>query len=390
MPFAAQLSTHETCRQAMDDICSDISAQLGGASPDLAVAFVSHDLARQYSRIAETLSEGLGAKTLIGCTGESIVGGSREIEQGPALSVWCGVMPGAAITPFHVTFERTPDGIVCLGLPEGDEPTSAGSTVLFLADPFTCGVDAFKARLDDDLPGAPVLGGMASGGAGPGKNHLFLGTERVAGGGVGVVLRGGPRVHSITSQGCRPIGETFVVTRAEQNVLFELGGRPALQRLQDVFGNLSVEDRELVRQGLHVGSVINEYQDAFRRGDFLISNVVGADHESGAIAIGNPIRTGQTVQFHVRDAATADEDLRHLLTEWQASHPVRPAGALLFTCNGRGTRLFAAPHHDASVVQELCGPIPLAGLFAQGEFGPVAGRNYIHGYTASVALFTEE
>jgi small ligand-binding sensory domain FIST len=259
--------------------------------------------------------------------------------------------------------------------------------VLVLADPFSCSVETLISRLDDDFPGLPLLGGMASGGAGPGENRLGWNGQEVAGGGVGVVIRGGPRVRSVVSQGCRPIGTTFVVTKSDRNVVFELGGKTALARLEETYAGLSEEDRRLIRHGLHMGIAMDEYKPAFARGDFLIANVLGADRDTGAMAIGNLIRTGQTVQFHVRDAESADEDLRHLLSAGLPADRPSPQAALLFSCNGRGTRIFPEPNHDAGVIRELCGTIPVAGFFAQGELGPVGGRNYIHGFTASIALF---
>ena len=237
------------------------------------------------------------------------------------------------------------------------------------------------------FPGMPVLGGMASGGQEPGENRLFLNSEVVHTGAVGVIVHGDVRVRSVVSQGCRPIGSPFVVTAADRNVVQGLGGAPPLRRLQEMLPTLSERDQALVRRGLHLGLAMNEYQDAFGRGDFLIANVLGADADTGAIAVGNMVRTGQTVQFHVRDDQTADEDLRHLLQVGPGREQSKAQAALLFSCNGRGTRLFPEPHHDAGVIQELFGPLPLAGFFAQGELGPVGGRNYIHGYTASIALF---
>jgi small ligand-binding sensory domain FIST len=231
---------------------------------------------------------------------------------------------------------------------------------------------------------------MASGGAGPGENRLLLDGQCLNAGGAGVIVRGGPQIHSVVSQGCRPIGNTFVVTKAEDNVIVELGGKTALSRLEQTYAGLSEDDRQLIRRGLHVGIAMNEYKPAFSRGDFLITNVLGADRESGAIAIGNFVRMGQTVQFHIRDADAADEDLRQLLAMQREKLAGVPRGALLFSCNGRGTRLFPRPNHDASVIQELCGPLPLGGFFAQGELGPVGGRNYIHGFTASMALFEDD
>jgi small ligand-binding sensory domain FIST len=157
-----------------------------------------------------------------------------------------------------------------------------------------------------------------------------------------------------------------------------------LERLiQMARDGMSERDIELINQGLHVGLVIDEHKADFGRRDFLIRNVIGADRSNGAIAIGQAVEVGTTIQFHVRDADAADEDLHELLAERRAD------GALLFTCNGRGSRLFDQPDHDAGVVADLLGNPPLAGFFAAGELGPVGGRNFVHGFTASMALFSD-
>jgi small ligand-binding sensory domain FIST len=199
-------------------------------------------------------------------------------------------------------------------------------------------------------------------------------------GAVGVFVDG-PEIRSVVSQGCRPIGRPLVVTRANRNFVEELAGAPALERLQELAAAATDEEQALLRTGLHVGVVVDEHRHDFGRGDFLVRNVLGADQASGALAVGEQVEVGQTVQFHVRDAAAADEDLRALLTGQAA------AGALVFTCNGRGERLFGTPDHDAGVVASILGPIPAAGAFCAGEIGPVGGRNFLHGFTASVALF---
>ncbi len=186
----------------------------------------------------------------------------------------------------------------------------------------------------------------------------------------------------MVSQGCRPIGKPFVVTRAQRNFVEELGGEPALGRLRELAERATDAERELLQRGLHVGLVVDEHKAEFGRGDFLVRNVLGADRETGAIAVGDQVGVGQTVQFHVRDAEAADEDLRELL------RGVDARGALLFTCNGRGRHLFGTPDHDAGVVAQLLGPIPAAGAFCAGEIGPVGGRNFLHGFTASLALFS--
>jgi small ligand-binding sensory domain FIST len=178
-----------------------------------------------------------------------------------------------------------------------------------------------------------------------------------------------------------------VVTRATDNVIVELGGKTPLAQLQQLWQELSPREQELVRRWLHVGLVINEYQGEFQRGDFLVRNVMDLDRQTGAMTITDRVRVGQTLQFHVRDAATASDDLHALLKLDSSAHARRPGGALVFSCNGRGTHLFPAPHHDARAIRAEAGVLPLAGFFAQGELGPVGGQNFIHGFTASVVLF---
>lgn len=387
MPYAASCSQTADSRRALDEVCRDVSAQLNGARPDLSFLFVTRDHAPAFEHLVETVGGGNFSRHLLGCTAESIAAGNREIEEGPALCLWSALLPGAEIEPFHVAFEATPDGPICDGLPDPPAAVQDTRALFLLGDPYSCAVDTLISRVADDWPGIPLIGGMASGGAAPDENRLAMDSAIFSSGGVGMVIRNGPGIRSVVSQGCRPIGSTFVITKVQDNIILELGGKTALSRLEQTYAGLSEEDRHLIRRGLHMGIAMTEFKQSFSRGDFLISNVLGADRESGAIAIGNLVRTGQTVQFHIRDADAADEDLRHMLAAARAQGNAASQGALLFNCNGRGTNLFPKPDHDAGVIQELCGPLPLAGFFAQGELGPVGGRNYIHGFTASIALF---
>jgi small ligand-binding sensory domain FIST len=387
MPYAGHCSQTENTSRAIAEVAGSVAAQLGGAEPDLSFLFATRDHIENCDSLGQQAAAISGSKVLLGCTGESIATGGLEIESGSALAMWSGILPGAEFEPFHVTFERTPDGPICSGFPEMEGGDGSARAVFVLGDPYSCAIDGLLARFADELPGAPVMGGMASGASSPGESRLFFNNQDLNAGAVGVIIRGGPQIHSVVSQGCRPIGLTFVVTKVQDNVVLELGGKTALSRLEQTYAGLSEEDRHLIRKGLHLGVAMDEHKPGFSRGDFLISNVLGADRESGAIAIGNYVRVGQTVQFHVRDSDTADEDLRHLLTVYRERRTDRSGAALLFSCNGRGTRLFPKPNHDAEVIQELCGPLPLAGFFAAGELGPVGGRNYIHGFTASIALF---
>jgi small ligand-binding sensory domain FIST len=239
------------------------------------------------------------------------------------------------------------------------------------------------------LPAVPVIGGMASAGAAPGQNTLILNDETFRAGGVGVSVRGNVTIDTLVSQGCRPIGKPLVVTGAQRNVIKTLSGRPAMEALREVIEGLSEQDRALLPKGVFIGRVINEYKERFGRGDFLIRGVLGADEKSGAIAVADAVRVGMTVQFHLRDATTASEDLELLLAAQSMNDP--PVGGLLFTCNGRGRRLFERADHDAATISGSFSPTPewfaLSGFFASGEIGPIGDSSFLHGHTACLALF---
>jgi small ligand-binding sensory domain FIST len=252
-------------------------------------------------------------------------------------------------------------------------------------DPFSTPVRQLLEKLEEKCPAIPVIGGMASSGRSPGDNVVLIDDEVLDQGFVGLSLHGPIEVQAVVSQGCRPIGHHLIVTKAHDNVIEHLGGRPALTVIQEVVDGMSPEDQQLLHNGLYIGRAIDEYRDNWSRGDFLVRNVMGMEESTGGIGITDLIRVGQTVQFHVRDAHTAEEDLNLLLAA-QQKLPA-PAGGLLFNCNGRGTRMFQQPCHDISATRKLLPSTPIAGFFAAGELGPIGRRNFIHGHTASFALF---
>ncbi len=366
--------SEDALRSALDELTAGL-----GAPADLLVAFASPDRADDLDWIVN--SEGAGkARHVLACTGESIAGREGEVEEAPALALWALRAPeGVALHGVRIEPDQ--------GAVEASDPLAGtqASSLLLLGDPFTFPADAWLKHWNTARPTMPVLGGMASAGRQPGSNRLALDGQVFRDGAVGIGFEGPMRVRAVVSQGCRPIGRTLLITRAERNLIHELGRRPALEALKEIVESLEEEEQELVRKGLHVGRVINEYQETFDRGDFLIRNVMGAT-EDGSIGITDLVRVGQTVQFQVRDAETAHQDLIALLSVEEGG---KPTGALLFTCNGRGSRMFEEPDHDVSAIHEVLGGIPLAGFFAMGEFGPIGGQNFVHGFTASVALFEQ-
>ena len=376
--FAAAISEHPITATAVGEVVGHVLEQLGEEPPDLALLFVTAPHGGAIEDAAAAVRATLAPGTLLGCTAESVLAGHREVEGDAAVALWAGRT--GAVTPFHLELTPTPDGHTLTGWPSAIPDDTRG--LLLIPDPFSFPTDGFLERFGEMRPGLPVVGGMASAARGPGQNRLVIDERTTDRGAVGALLGPGVDVVTVVSQGCRPVGRPFVVTSAERNIVHELAGKPALERLQDLARELPVEDRQLLASGLHLGQVIDESKADFDRGDFLIRNVLGADPDTGAIAVGDVVDVGSTVQFQVRDALSADEDLRGLLADRRAD------AALLFTCNGRGTRLFGEPHHDADVVATSLEEAPVAGMFCAGELGPVGGKNFLHGFTASVVLLT--
>lgn len=383
--YAAALSQHPIPAHAVGEVAGSVLEQLDGEPPDLVVYFASPHFVGALEDMSAALRRLLEPAALLGMTTASVIGGAVEAEAVPALSVWAGGLDGS-VTPVGLRMVNTPGGPAVSGWPgdddAGDQARDA-HTLLLLADPFTFPVEAFMARLADDRPDLQVIGGLASAAPGPGGNRLALDGELQREGAVGVLLGGAPRVHAVVSQGCRPVGSAYIVTDSEDNVIRELGGKPALERLAEVANTLTEDERFLLSQGLQIGVVVNEHQVDFGRGDFLVRSVLGASKEDGSISVGTSVEVGRTVQFQVRDAVAADEDLRELLAGAEAR------SALLFTCTGRGEQLFGTPNHDAELVEEMLGPLPVSGGFCAGELGPVGGHNHVHAFTASLALFVD-
>jgi small ligand-binding sensory domain FIST len=393
MTFTAAASQHPVPEEATAEVVGQTLEHLSG-SPDLAVLFCSRDHAGAFADIAGMVRSVIEPRRLIGSLASGAIGGRREIEQGPVVSLWTGQVGGVP-QPVRLTSVRTGSGTAIQGLsalPEpaeqtGDEAARAtgDQVLLLLCDPLSLPVADVLDVLATRKPPLRTIGGVASAGLAPGANLLALDDEVFTSGAVGTVLPATSTVSiaAFVSQGCRPIGPPMIVTRASGDQVTELAGQPALARLQQVARQADAEDRTLLAKGVHLGIAADEHRDAFERGDFLVRNIVGADREHGNLIVGSSVEVGTTVQFHVQDSASADEDLRGLL----AKHGAADA-ALVFTCNGRGRRLFGAEDHDAELVAEVADGL-VAGMFCAGEIGPVGDRSFLHAFTASVVLFRE-
>ena len=384
MRFASAVSESEMTSDAVAEVLDQ--ARASGVQPDVGFLFFTAHHRDEAEAFVEKLWLELDPQVMVGCSAEGVIGGETEIERAAGMALLVGQMPRVRLHPFHVGADDWRPIIV--------EPETLADRVahgqetralLGFGDPFTTPLTDFLGLLDAHLPGVPLIGGMASSARQPGENVLVRNDQVFTDGFVGLSLSGPVEIETVVSQGCRPIGKTMVITKARENVIEQLGGKPALSALRDTVESLDESDKALLSHGLLLGRAISEYRENFGRGDFLVRNLMGVDQSSGAIAVTDYVRVGQTVQFHVRDAATASEDLS-LLLEPQQQGARAAAGALLFSCNGRGTRMFDSPCHDVSAARRAMPQTPVAGFFAAGELGPVGGKNFVHGHTASLAL----
>jgi small ligand-binding sensory domain FIST len=382
------------------------AAELGGERADLVLVFASGSNLVAPEATLEAVHAELAPKALIGCGAGGVLGRGRELEGGTALAVWAGVFgDGGEATPFHATLagettsghgslagEAPPGGVEVPGQePEhiiAGLPSLEGSSgMLMLSDPYSFPTDVALDWLAQDAPAVPVLGGIASARTATGDGALFIDDRVCDEGAVGVSLHGIEMLPCV-SQGAAPLGREITITAAEGNVIHELAGRPALETVQQIVSELPLRERALVAGGLLIGVVIDGGKPDYEQGDFLVRGVLGADSESGALIVGTQVAPGQVVRLHARDARSADEDLRRALKlRVEALAGDRPAGALVFSCNGRGNAMFGVADHDAEAIERELAGAPAAGFFAAGEIGPVGGRSFLHGFTATVALF---
>jgi small ligand-binding sensory domain FIST len=362
-------------RSCAADAAALVRTGLAGETADIAFVFLSAEHAADAEQVAAEVERELSPRVLVGASTEAVIGGGREFEGRPAVSVLAASLGSGAARARHLTAADA-------GLLEVAGPA------LVVADPYTFPVERLLEEMNESGP-AVAVGGLASGGRGPGEHALLCDGEVHREGAVVVDLSGPVGLRVLVSQGCAPIGPELVVTKAEANVVHELAGRSAYSRLVEIVSGLEPEQAELARRGVLAGLVIDENRIEYGPDDYLVRGILGGDPESGAIAVGDVPRVGQTFRFHVRDAATADAGLRAALADGTAL-PGRVSGGLLFACNGRGTGLFGRPDHDAAATEAALGGAPVAGMFCAGEIGPVGGRTFLHGFTATLALFVED
>ena len=377
---------------AVAQACDRVRETFPDGDPDLLFLFVSGYAPEALEHLPGHFQNDFTRTLIMGCTAGGVVGEGREVERERALSLTAAGLPGIKLNPFHV------DGEQALNFQNHPElltrtlsvaPESSPDFIL-LADSFSFDPAPFLKTLDESFPGSTKVGGLASGGGAPGGNRLILGDRSFQTGLIGLALSGDVALDSLVAQGCRPIGNPMFITGGEGHLLRELDGKPVLEVLGELYGQLPPEDRELFQHSLFLGIAMRGQQQEYHAGDFLIRNLAGVLEEEGALAVGAHLHEGMVVHFHLRDKVTSAQDLEAMCRRYQMAHGAEhqaPEGALLFSCLGRGIHLYGVPDHDSKLLQKFFGPIPIGGFFCNGEIGPVHHQTFLHGYTSSVALF---
>lgn len=383
MEFISRLADTTDKHKIVDQLLAGVSGDF-----DLAVLFVvpagSYDAKTIYHQIESRVK----IRNFICCTCAGTIGNQHELEGVPSAALMLARLPDVAIKPFFIDQNQ----LDAFGNPESiyeffEVYPHEKPAFLVLTDPFLMNPNQFLEQMNGAYPKCSVVGGLASAGSQERENVLIVNNKMYDEGLVGVVLSGNIAVETVVSQGCRPVGKTFIITKAQDNVIQELAGRPFYEVIREVLEEATPRDRGLAQEAIFMGIAMNEYKHQFKRGDFLIRGVMGIDPETGAGAVADYVHAGQTVQLHLRDAQTATEDLTELLMGHKEDLDARHLkGAFVFSCNGRGEHLFREKDHDIKMIQRHIGPVPAAGFFCAGEIGPVGGVNFLHGFTSSITL----
>ena len=388
MKAAAALATGSDWSEALEATLGQALGELGASTVDLVMLFAGAEYAPHYAEMVAETQRRLSPRVLIGCSGQGIIGRDREVEAEPAVSVLVFSLPGARLQAVHVRQADVQDAAAGGRWLNTHGITGADVNVwILLTDPFSLDPERLLTVLSQAYPGIELIGGLASGDMRVQETHLFLDGQVLEEGAIALAIGGSYTVQTVVAQGAEPIGRPWTITAVRDNFVEALGMRPAVEILMETVGALPPEMQERARRNLLVGLAMNEYRDEFHRGDFLIRNLMGLNQEEGWIAIGERPSVGQTLQFQIRDPQAADSDLSAMLDDARANlGETEPIGALLCACNGRGIGLFGTANHDAHMVSERFGGLPLAGFFCNGEIGPVGGKPFVHGYTASIAF----
>jgi small ligand-binding sensory domain FIST len=393
MRWASAVDTDSSLDSAVERAAETVFLGLGRQEPDLVIAFVSAEHSARFDAVAELLQREFESAFLFGCCASGVIGGGREIEDRAAISLTGALLPGVKLKGTHLDAAQVPPTYAdprqwedALRMTANQQPS-----FLVLADPHSFETEPFVRGLDRAYPLAPKIGGLASGARQVGGTALYLGNQVYHSGCITLALTGNIDVDTLVAQGCRPIGDPMFVTVAHENLIREIDGHSPREVLAELFERLPPSDRELFSESLFLGLAMRTDTSHYVPGDFLIRNILGMDPQSGALWVNANVPANGVVQFHLRDAATSAHDVERTLTSYRASRQVtQDAGALLFSCTGRGMGLYGQADHDSNAFRRLVADLPIGGFFCGGEIGPIHNATYLHGYTSAFAVFREK
>jgi len=389
MKWISTISQANIWETAINECVEQILPGISNDNVDALFVFCSPDLQNDYDHLLSRLTSQFHNAQILGCSAGGVIGGGLEIEQSSALGITAAHLPGVDIKTFALSASDVPD------LDSG--PNSWRETInvdldplshfVLLADPFSFPADNFIQGMDFAYPNSVKIGGLASGATRSGENSLFLGSSVFHSGAVGIALSGNVSIDTIVAQGCKPIGDVMRITESEHNILKSLDNENPINVLKSLYDSLDSDNQKLMQHSLFVGVVMDGFIDTPKHGDFLIRNIMGLDNRTGFMTIGELLKEGQLIQFHLRDSQTSSEDLDGLLKTYSSSNTPKDSGALLFSCLGRGKYLYGVENYDSNLVENHLPGLPLTGFFCNGEIGQVSGTTYLHGYTSSFGIF---
>ena len=392
MRWSSAVDTDDSLDVAVEQAAERIFLGLDRQEPDLLIAFVSSQHAARFDAVSELLHREFENAFVFGCCAGGVIGGGREVEDRPGLSLTGALLPGVKLKGTHLDAAQTPPPHADVRVWEDALRMTANQqpSFLVLADPYSFETEAYVRGLDRVYPLSPKIGGLASGARQVGGTALYLGNQVYHSGSVTLALTGNVEIDAVIAQGCRPIGDPMFVTAAHENLIRELDGRAPRDAISALFERMPAADRELFSQSLFLGLAMRKDASQYVPGDFLIRNILGMDPQSGALWVNANVPANSVIQFHLRDAATSAYDLERTLRGYRASRSVGPdCGALLFSCNGRGLGLYGQADHDSNAFRRLVADLPIGGFFCSGEIGPIQNATYLHGYTSAFAVFRE-
>lgn len=374
----------------LDRVVAELRAALAGLRADAVVVFLGPHHAARSALVRDRLREAFPGAALVGGTALGVVGGGREHESASALAVTAAHLPGAEVRAVHVTQERLPSQDAppaawqaLLGVPPAARPA-----FVWVADPFSIRAEALIAGIDFAYPGSVTVGGLASGASGPGEQVLFADDRLSRSGAVGLTFTGDVRIVPAVAQGCRPVGPVLRITACRDNLLTSLDGEPAIDAVSRVLRAAAASDPGLARvPAVFLGIDADPFAVPDDEGPWLVRNFLGREREGSGLFVGEMLRQGRRVRLHVRDRVSSAEDLERTLARCALEIDGACAGALLFSCLGRGMGLYGVPDHDTRAFHARFPSVALGGFFCSGEIGPVGGTTYLHGFTSSFGLF---